>query len=227
MWKNVFKLTFPVMVGYLFLGMAFGILCQKQGLEWYWACLMSFMIYAGSMQFVILSMFSGGLHIAELIFVTLSVNARQLFYGLSFIKRYQNMGKYRWYMIFSLTDETYSLMCNMANPTTQQDKRFMFLISLSNQCYWVIGSVAGSLLGSTILFNTTGIDFAMTALFTVILVEQWMATTHHMQIYIAAFCAAISFVCFKANFLLPSLIMVTTILFFMAPYDRKDLNNDE
>lgn len=227
MWKRVFKLTFPVMIGYLFLGMAFGILCYKQGLEWYWACFMSVVVYAGSMQFVLISMLGGGLHIAEVILVTLSVNARQLFYGISFLKRYQDMNKYRWYMIFSLTDETYSLLCNKSNPETENDKRFMFYVSLCNQGYWIVGSVVGVFLGSILSFDTKGIDFAMTALFTVILVEQWIASKHHLQLYIALFCAFLSFLCFKTNFLLPSLIMVTTILFFLAPFDQKGNINNE
>lgn len=219
--RKVLKITFPVMVGYLFLGMAFGILCQKQGYEWYWALLISFMVYAGSMQFVLLSLFQGGFHLLEVVIVTLTVNARQLFYGLSFLKRYQKMGKSRWYMIFSLTDETYSLMCNMKESDEPEEQRFMFYVSLCNQLYWIIGSVVGALLGNAITFDTTGIDFAMTALFTVIFVEQWMNTKDHMQVYIAIICALISMLIFHQNFLLPALILLTLILFIMAPMRRK------
>ena len=159
------------MIGYVFLGMAFGILCEQQGYSALWAFFMSFFVYAGSMQFVMLTFFHSGFHLLEAAIVTLTVNARQLFYGLSFLDVFSRMGKKKWYMIFSLTDETYSLLCAIPDQKAEHGKKLMFFISLFDQCYWVIGSVIGAVLGSLLNFDTTGIDFAMTALFTVIFVD--------------------------------------------------------
>lgn len=221
MWKNILQITFPVMAGYVFLGMAFGILCQKQGYAWYWALFISCIVYAGSMQFVLLSVLQNGVHLWEVVLLTLSVNARQIFYGLSFLKRYQGIAKWRrWYMIFSLTDETYSLLCTMPESDSSSDKRKMFYISLCNQLYWVLGSVFGAMLGSTISFDTTGIDFAMTALFTVILVEQWLISKSHMQAYMALGCAFVMMLLFQQNFLLPTLLVLTLLLILIAPYQK-------
>lgn len=216
--RQAVRLSIPVMAGYIFLGIAFGILCQKEGLGWIWAFFISFSVYAGSMQFVLLSFFHGGFQLFEVIFVTLSVNARQLFYGLSFLQKFKGMGWKKWYMIFSLTDETYSLLCSMPLHEAVNEKNLMFCISLCNQLYWILGSVAGALLGSVIPFDTTGIDFAMTALFVVILLEQCLCATSHIQAYIAMFTAIFCILVFQDNFLLPSLIVISLILYSMQPY---------
>lgn len=211
--KEALRLSFPVMVGYVFLGIAFGILCEKQGYSWYWAFLISFSVYAGSMQFVLLTFFHSGFSLLEAAIVTLSVNARQIFYGLSFLNDFQKMGKKKWYMIFSLTDETYSLLCSIPDRTKEHGRRLMFLVSLFDQCYWVLGSVIGATIGMLITFDTTGIDFAMTALFTVIFVEQWLAAEHHLSVVfalVATICAAMLFG--FENFLLPGLIMLVVLL---------------
>ena len=117
--KEALRLSFPVMVGYVFLGIAFGILCQQQGYSMLWAFLISLSVYAGSMQFVLLTFFHAGFSLVEVALVTLTVNARQLFYGLSFLKSFPAMGKKRWYMMFSLTDETYSLLCAIPNKESR------------------------------------------------------------------------------------------------------------
>lgn len=211
--KEALKLSFPVMIGYVFLGMAFGILCEKQGYSAIWAFLMSFLVYAGSMQFVMLTFFHTGFNLVEVAIVTLTVNARQLFYGLSFLDVFTRMGKKKWYMIFSLTDETYSLLCAVPNQSEDRSKTLMFFISFFDQCYWIIGSVLGAILGSLLQFDTTGIDFAMTALFTVIFVEQWMYTKNHLPAYIAGVAILISAIIFHlSDFLLPALIILVALL---------------
>ena len=221
--KEAIKLSFPVMIGYVFLGMAFGILCEQQGYSALWAFFMSYFVYAGSMQFVMLTFFHSGFHLLEAAIVTLTVNARQLFYGLSFLDVFSRMGKKKWYMIFSLTDETYSLLCAIPDQKAEHGKKLMFFISLFDQCYWVIGSVIGAVLGSLLNFDTTGIDFAMTALFTVIFVEQWLHTVNHLPAYIAAFAILISIVVFGFdNFLLPALLLlVIFLLIFEKNVERR------
>lgn len=211
--KEAIRLSFPVMVGYVFLGIAFGILCQKQGYSMIWAFLISTIVYAGSMQFILLTFFHSGFSLIEVALVTLTVNARQLFYGLSYLKQFQAMGKRKWYMIFALTDETYSLLCAVPNQEGEHGKQLMFFVSLFNQLYWVIGSVLGATLGSMITFNTAGIDFAMTALFTVIFVEQWLATENHKPVYIACIAIILAIMIFHlVNFLLPALIILVVLL---------------
>lgn len=211
--KEALRLSFPVMVGYVFLGIAFGILCEKQGYSWFWAFLISFSVYAGSMQFVLLTFFHSGFSLIEVALVTLSVNARQIFYGLSFLQDFQKMGKKKWYMIFSLTDETYSLLCSIPKREEEHGRHLMFFVSLFDQIYWIFGSVLGATIGMLITFDTTGIDFAMTALFTVILVEQWLASKQHISIVFASVAALLCGVIFgMENFLLPALIVLVILL---------------
>ena len=222
--KEALRLSFPVMVGYVFLGIAFGILCQQQGYSMLWAFLISLSVYAGSMQFVLLTFFHAGFSLVEVALVTLTVNARQLFYGLSFLKSFPAMGKKRWYMMFSLTDETYSLLCAIPNKENREGEQLMFCISLFDQLYWIIGSVLGATIGSLLAFDTTGIDFAMTALFTVIFVEQWLAVKQHGAVYIAIAAILISTALFRlSNFLLPALILLVILLvIFQDKVEKKE-----
>lgn len=207
------QLSFPVMIGYLFLGIAFGILLEKQGYSFLWAIFISTVVYAGSMQFVLLTFFHSGFHLWEVAAVTLTVNARQLFYGLSFLRAFENMGWKKWYTIFALSDETYSLLCNVRHKETKEGKQLMFLIAFFDQLYWIIGSFLGGLLTSVIGFDTTGIDFAMTALFTVIFIEQWLAAKQRIQVFAAAVSVILCIFAFGFdNFLLPSLILLVIFL---------------
>lgn len=171
--KMAFPYTIPVMLGYLSLGIAFGLLLESCGYPFYLATFMSIVIYAGSMQFVTINLLTGGAGIVSTILMTLMVNARHLFYGLSMLEKFRSMGRKKPYMIFSLTDETYSLLCGLGAPAGTDANSFYFWIALLNQLYWIIGSTAGAIAGSLIKFDSTGIDFAMTALFVVIFVEQW------------------------------------------------------
>lgn len=225
--KHAFRLSFPVMVGYVFLGIAFGILCQKQGYSMIWAFLISLIVYAGSMQFVLLTFFHSGFSLIEAALVTLTVNARQLFYGLSFLNIFPKMGKKKWYMIFSLSDETYSLLCAIPNKESEESRHLMFYVSFLDQMYWIIGSVIGASVGTVIPFDTTGIDFAMTALFTVIFVEQWLATKNHTAVYFAIFAIIISAFFFElSNFLLPALILLVIMLVIFEDKVEKGDHHD-
>ena len=173
--------TAPVLCGYLFLGLAFGLLLQQAGYGWPWALLISGIVYAGSMQFVLVGLLGGGFaSLASVALTTLSVNSRHLFYGLSFLDTFRQMGRAKPYMIFSLSDETYSLQCSVQIPEQLNANRVRLWISALDQGYWVAGSVTGAALGSVLPFDLTGIDFAMTALFVVIFVDQWRAAKSHL-----------------------------------------------
>ena len=177
---SAFPYTIPVFMGYLFLGIAFGVLLSSKGFHVGWALLMSITIYAGAMQFVAIGLLIGPLALLNAFIVTLTVNARHLFYGLSVLEKFKESGKFKPYMIFSLTDETYSLLCAVEPSENVNRKWFMFFIAVLNHSYWVLGSVLGAVAGSLITFDSTGIDFAMTALFIVIFVEQWESTKQHL-----------------------------------------------
>ena len=207
------KYTIPVMLGYIFLGIAFGLLFSNEGYGVLWAMAASVFVYAGSMQFVMISLITAGAGILQTIMMTIFVNGRHLFYGLSFIEKYKDMGKAKPYMIFSLTDETYSVLLSMENHPDLNQKRLMFLCSLFDQLYWITGSVLGSLVGQVITFDTTGIDFSMTALFVVIVVNQWMEQKDHKPALVGLFTSVICLLVLGPdNFLLPSLILISLIL---------------
>lgn len=211
--KFAFKRTIPILLGYVTLGIAFGILLQQAGFGWLWALLISTVVYAGSMQFVMVTFLGGGISLLSVILMTLSVNSRHMFYGISFIEQFKTMGKARPYMIFSLTDETYSLFCGTRIPSSLNQKKIMLLMSSMNQCYWIIGSVLGNLIGNVIPFDTTGIDFAMTALFVVIFTEQWLAADSHVPTYIGLFSGIVCLIIFgPGSFVLPSLILAVALL---------------
>ena len=169
------------MAGYLVLGMGFGILLESKGYGWGWALLMSTAIYAGSMQYVTIDLLAGGASLFAAGIMTVLVNLRHIFYGIAMLKEYKDTGKKKPYLIFALTDETFSLVAVPSLPDGIQRKEYYFYVSLFDQCYWIIGSLIGSLLGNLLTFNTTGIDFAMTALFVVIFVEQWESMKQHLS----------------------------------------------
>lgn len=211
--KFAFKRTIPILLGYVTLGIAFGILLQQAGFGWLWALFISTVVYAGSMQFVMVTFLGGGISLLSVILMTLSVNSRHMFYGISFIEQFKTMGKARPYMIFSLTDETYSLFCGTRIPSSLNEKKVMVLMSSMNQCYWIIGSVLGNLIGNIIPFDTTGIDFAMTALFVVIFTEQWLSADSHIPTFIGLFSGILCLIIFgPGSFVLPSLILAVALL---------------
>lgn len=212
--RKAFPYTIPVLTGYLFIGIAFGVMYAEKGYNFLWAMLMSMLVYAGSGQYLAVNFFVPGISFAHVIFMTLMVNIRHVFYGISLLERFHSMGKKRWYMIFALTDETYSLLCTTKVPSDVDQEKFLFAISLLDQSYWVMGSVIGSLAGTLIPFNSQGIDFAMTALFVVIFVEQWMDRKNRAPELIGAAAAFVGLQIFGPdNFVLPSMLLIILILF--------------
>lgn len=224
LFKNVIIKTLPVMAGYIVLGIGFGVLLSVNGYGLFWALIMSIFIFAGSAQYVGISLISGGASILTTALTILMVNARHLFYGISMINKYKGAGKRKPYLIFALTDETYSLVYNGDYPDGVNKYRYWFLISLFNQIYWVTGSVIGSVVGSVLKFDSTGIDFSMTALFVTVFVEQWLSTREHRPALIGL---AVSVLCLfifgSDSFLIPSMVGITVLLFvFRKPLKRSE-----
>ena len=172
MMKRVFPRTIPVLAGYVFLGIAFGVSLKENGYGLPWALLMSTVIFAGSMQFALIGPLTQPFAPVSVALMTLLVNARHMFYGLSMLKPYEGTGKYKPYLIFALSDETYSLVCEGAPDDVDSRGQWFAAISALDQFYWVLGSFLGSLIDQLLPCDLTGIDFAMTALFTVIFTEQ-------------------------------------------------------
>lgn len=208
-----FRASLPVMAGYLVLGIGFGVLMQEKGYSWFWAFVMSLTIFAGSMQYVAIDILSSGASLIAAALMTLMVNIRHIFYGLTMLEKYQDTGAKKPYLIFALTDETFSLVCSADLPEDVDRQRYYLYVSLLNQLYWVSGSVIGGVLSGAVSFNSAGIDFAMTALFVVIFVEQWEKTKLHIP---AAAGVCISVVClllFGADgFLIPAMLAITAVL---------------
>lgn len=208
-----FQQSIPVMLGYIFLGIAFGLMMHDAGYHFLWAMTISAVVYAGSMQFVMVTLLTGGAGFLYTAVMTLFINGRHIFYGFSFIEKYRKMGKAYPYMIFSLTDETYSLLCRVKVPSELDEKRAMFWISLLDQCYWIAGSVIGGLMGSLITFDSTGIDFSMTALFVAIVVEQWQESKSHAPALIGFLTSLFFLIVLGADkFILPALSVSVVIL---------------
>ena len=211
--RRAFVATLPVMAGYLVLGTGFGILFQSKGYGIIWAVAMSVFVYAGSMQYLAVDLLTGGVSLIASAITTLMVNARHLFYGISMIGKYQNMGPYKPYLIFGLTDETYSLNCVDLPSDISNAPLYYFLVSILNQSYWVLGTAIGALLGQIIPFSTEGIDFSLTALFITVFVEQWKSTKDHIPAIIGLAASVVCLLIFgTANFLIPTMILITLCL---------------
>ncbi len=206
--------TLPVLTGYLVLGFGFGIIIKVNGYGLLHAFLMSLLIYAGSMQYVAIGLFTGGASLLTVALTTLMVNARHLFYGISMIDRYKNTGKRKPYLIFALTDETYSLVCS-DNPNIPEEKRkdYYLFVSLFDHIYWITGSVLGVVVGSLVKFNSEGIDFALTALFVTVFLEQWLTTKKHAPAIIGVLVSVVCLVIFGSeSFLIPTMLIIALLL---------------
>lgn len=211
--KYAFTRSLPVMAGYLVLGLGFGVLLESKGYGVGWAFAMSALIYAGSMQYLAVDLVAGGASLIAAALMTLTVNARHLFYGISMVERYRETGPAKPYLIFALTDETYSLVCSGEPPEGVDRNRYFFLVSLFDHLYWIAGSVLGSMVGAALPFDSTGIDFSMTALFLVVMTEQWRTMKDHRP---ALTGLTVSLACLLVfgpdNFLIPAMIGITLVL---------------
>lgn len=216
--KAAFPVTIPVLLGYLSIGMAFGLMLQAVGYGPLWAVFMSITIYAGSGQYLGCSLLAQGSPLLQVALLTGLINFRHIFYGLSLLSQFKDAGKKKPYMIFALTDETYALLTSAKPPEGVNPSNFYFSISLLDHLYWILGSLLGNIIGTLVPFDTTGIDFAMTALFVVIAVEQWLSiskriTIRHAPAIIGLVCAVGSLLIFgKDQMLIPSLIVTCLVL---------------
>ena len=210
-WRQAFQDTLPVMAGYVVLGMGFGILLRSRGYGLWWALAMSVFIYAGSMQYVGVGLLASGAGVLTTAVTTLLVNARHFLYGISMLDRYRAAGRKRPYLIFALTDETYSLVC----ADRGRDAASCFRVSLLDQCYWVSGTLLGSLAGALLRFNTEGIDFSLTALFITVFLEQWLTEENHAPALIGLGVSVLCLLIFGPDgFLLPSMAGIVALLLF-------------
>ena len=218
--KKAFVASVPVLSGYLVIGLSFGVVLQSRGYGPLWAAAMSAFIYAGSMQFVAVELMSSAASLFTVALTTLMVNMRHVFYGLSMVDRYKNTGRARPYLIFALTDETYSLVCNPPKMAPEDEKNFYILVSVLDHIYWIAGSFLGSVLGAMLPFSTEGIDFALTALFVSVFVEQWLSAKDHVPALMGLGASVLCLPVFGAdNFLIPSMLL---ILLGLTLYRRRE-----
>ena len=212
--KTAFLATLPVLTGYLVLGFGFGIIMKANGFSTALTFAMSLLIYAGAMQYVAIGLFTGGASLLTVALTTLMVNARHLFYGISMLEPYKNMGKAKPYLIFGLTDETYSLVCgDNAAVSPEEKKKYYVLVTLFNHIYWVAGSVLGAVAGTLLQFNSEGIDFALTALFLTVFLEQWLTAETHTPAIIGVAVSVGCLLLFGAeHFLIPAMLGIALLL---------------
>ena len=211
--RYAFLKSLPVLFGYVFLGIAFGILLQQAGFHPLWSLVCSLVVYAGSLQFVLVSFLSVTTSLPVVAAMSFLINSRHMFYGLTFVEKFKSMGKRYPYMVFSLSDETYSVLCSVKPEEGVDERAAMFWISLLDQSYWIFGSVLGSVMGQLIPFNFTGIDFSMTALFVVIFLEQWIDSKSHIPA-LTGLIVSVAFLLLLGpdQFILPSLIVTVAVL---------------
>lgn len=225
---TAFLATIPVLMGYLSVGIVFGMLLQSSGYGPLWAVFMSLAVYAGSSQFLECSLLAAAAPLPQVALMTLALNSRHFFYGLSLLDKFKGTGLRKPYLIFSLTDETYALLTGVRPPIGKDPGTFYFTIALLNHVYWVVGSLLGGVLGAVVAFDTKGIDFAMTALFVAIAADQWKALglgglRKHLPALMGLGCAVLALVFFGADgLLLPALAAMTCLLLLLRrPLDPK------
>lgn len=210
--KQAFLDTLPVLTGYLFLGAGFGIMLSEAGYGPVWALSMSLFMYAGSGQYLAVELLSKGASLLSTALATLLVNARHLFYGLSLVDIYKDAGRRKPYMIFALTDETYSLVTQNRVPQGMSRIAYCFLVSAMDQCYWIAGCVLGSFMGQ-LPVDFAGVEFVLTALFVTMLVEQWLTADHHTPALIGMGSTILCLVLFGSQiFLIPSMALIALLL---------------
>lgn len=224
-----FPVTVPVLTGYLSIGIAFGLMLERAGFNFIWAFFMSLTIYAGSGQYLGVELLAGAAGLGTVALMTFLINFRHLVYGLSMLEKFRGMGRRKLYMIFSLTDETYALLAGTPVPIGISPRDFYFAVAGLDQLYWIAGSVIGGLAGGLLAIDITGIDFAMTALFVVIAVEQWKSCREHLSAILGAGCTAVFLILIGAQqMLLPSLcVIVLALLLFRTRLEGKAEEEEE
>ena len=216
--KKAFLATIPVMAGYIVLGIGFGMLLQTRGYGVIWALAMSLFIFAGSMQYVAIDLLTGGVSLFTAALTSVAVNARHLFYGISMVDKYkaQKGVAKRHFLFWTLTDETYSLVCSDEPERSGNLSSYYFYVSIFDYSYWVLGSVIGSLLGEVFPFSTEGIDFSLTALFLTVFVEQWLTTKNHLAAIVGVAASVLCLFLFGSDkFLIPAMVLIAVTLILL------------
>lgn len=226
--RSAFKASLPVLLGYTTIGLAFGLILVGAGLPWWLSPLMAIMVYAGAAQFMGVGLLASGAGLAEIGLLTLLMNARHAVYGLSLLEAFSDSGRWKPYLVFGLTDETYGLLTTVKPPAEVQPAHFYGLITALNQSYWVTGCLVGSLVGSALPFDTTGLDFALTALFVVLLMEQ-LRVVKRPEPYLAALAAggAAFLLAAPRDFLLVAISLAIGILAFLRKHLDKPPENPD
>ena len=216
-WKKTLRVAFPatlpVMAGFLVLGLAYGILMETKGYNAFWSTLMSAIAFGGSMQYVAITLLTTVFDPLQAFLLSVMVNARHLFYGLSLLEKYKGLGKVRAFLIFALCDESFSLASTVEVPEGVEPKDFYLGISFLNYFYWVSATAAGGLLGNFITFNTAGLDFALTALFVVLFLEQWKKNENRFAGIVGIGCALAGLLLFgPEQMVVSAMVMMAVIL---------------
>jgi 4-azaleucine resistance transporter AzlC len=211
--KAAFPYTIPIFAGFWFLGLAYGIYMNVSGFSFVYPMIMSLIIFGGSLEFVAVEMLLSPFAPVQVLIMTLLIQARHLFYGISMLDKFKGMGWKKFYLIFGMCDETFSINYTAKIPEDVDRGWFMFFVTLLNQFYWVSGATLGGLLGSLIHFDTEGLSFVMTAMFVVIFMEQWMKEKHHISAYIGLGAAAACLLIFGADsFMIPTMLLIIVLL---------------
>ena len=215
--QAAFPYTLPICVGFLFLGMSYGFMMRSKGFSFLYPLFMSMFIFAGSMEFVTVNLLLSAFHPLSAFFLALMVNARHLFYGISMLGKYENVGWKKFYLIYGMCDETFSVNCTAKIPEDVDKGWFMFFVTLLNQIYWVGGATLGALLGYVIHFDTTGIEFVMTALFVVMFLNQWEEKGADHKAALTGVGASLLCLlgCGGQNFILPAMALII-VCFLLA-----------
>ena len=209
--------TIPICIGFLFLGISYGFFMHSKGFSVLYPVLMSLFIFAGSMEFVTVNLLLTAFNPLSAFLLALMVNARHLFYGISMLDKYKNTGLKKPYLIYGMCDESFSINCTVTPPADVDKGWFMLFVTLLNQIYWVAGAALGSLLGSVISFDTTGIEFVMTALFVVMFINQWEETDNHRSALTGVFCSMVCLFLFGAqHFIIPAMALIIACFSLMA-----------
>lgn len=211
--KAALPYTLPICIGFIVLGMSYGFLMRSKGFPLIYPMLMSLFIFAGSMEFVTVNLLLSDFNPLHVFFLTLMVNARHIFYGISMLDKYKNCGWKKPYLIFGMCDETFTVNCAVTPPEDVDKGWFMFFVTLLNQIYWVSGATLGALLGYIIHFDASGIEFVMTALFVVMFINQWEETKEHTPALMGLCCSLLCLVIFgSSNFIIPAMILIVLCL---------------
>ena len=226
--RAAFPHTIPILAGFLFLGITYGVYMTQSGFPFYYPMITSLLVFGGSLEFVIVNLLMGAFNPLQAFAMSLMVQARHLFYGVSMLDHYRGVGKKKLYMIFGLVDETFSINCSVEIPEGVDKGWFMFFVTVLDHLYWFSGATIGAIFGSLISFNTTGLDFAMTAMFVVIFLEQWLKDRQHISALIGTLGSIAALWLFgPGDFLLPAMAAILAMLTIMRRPIEKMTESEE